>query len=448
MGHADAMADRLPPLYREGRLIRGVLEVPAVQLEILDEDAREVQRSHWFDMVLELEEAARLAAILNIDREPWQADLGTFRSWVHAVRSARLKYGSVAKRALQEFVAEYSREFQAVKGLRTVPPISSWQETAAVVSENDLDEDRPDPVELVNGVHIDGPAFIENPPKQRYNRAPAIGGIEPLHRFSIEQQRGLDETHAGFLLVGLPTAPESVPVIANLTTGEALIFMGNVPPGQRLWIRPNSDGTITANLEGVDVTSRCRSVADLHAGTPWDNAAVQQPAQAISLRRGKNDIWFLPVAHFDAMGLDRFLLALADFTLRQGRYDETNFDESLFYQAPAVVFHMTWLETQPASVEVHLPAASLLSPQDGLTESLEDRDLLTFGLETGVQQLKAAGVQSSVVMRTHGEVQRQLDLLTAVLPMTHREIGPMGADRLPDAGGLFEVTDFNDSTFR
>jgi hypothetical protein len=35
-----------------------------------------------------------------------------------------------------------------------------------------------------------------------------------------------------------------------------------------------------------------------------------------------------------------------------------------------------------------------------------------------------------------------------VLPLVVREPGPTGADRLPDAGGLWEVTDFDESTFR
>jgi len=35
-----------------------------------------------------------------------------------------------------------------------------------------------------------------------------------------------------------------------------------------------------------------------------------------------------------------------------------------------------------------------------------------------------------------------------VLPLVHREVASMGADRLPDAGALFDVTSFDDSTFR
>jgi hypothetical protein len=175
---------------------------------------------------------------------------------------------------------------------------------------------------------------------------------------------------------------------------------------------------------------------------------VEQPAQALILQRGKNDLWFLPVAHFDQLGLDRFLLALADLMLRQGRYDETEFDHALFYQDPAVMLRVTWIETRPASFEIHLPAGSLLSSQNTLEQSIEDRDHLGFSLNQAVQNLKAAGVEGSVQMRPFAEIQGQMDHLTAVLPLTHREVGPTGADRLPNAGAIFEVTDFDDSTFR
>src|ERR1044071_5189613 len=97
------MLSRLPQLYRDGELVRDTLELPALQIEIFDQYAREVQRAHWFDTTLELEEAARLAALLDIAPEPWQT-LGTFRAWVRALRDARLLYGAVTPRALQTFV--------------------------------------------------------------------------------------------------------------------------------------------------------------------------------------------------------------------------------------------------------------------------------------------------------------------------------------------------------
>lgn len=423
MARIDDLLTRLPELYRDGELVRALLEQPAVQLEILAEDMREVQRAHWFDAALELREAAGLAAVLDIAPEPWQ-QLHEYRAWVHALRDARLQNGAVTRQALQEFVVDYSRRYQAATGVQVWDPSQPF----------------------ASGPSASGPAFIENPLRRRYDRAPLAGGIEPLHQFSVVQ-KGLDETEAAFLLVGLPAGPESAPLIANVTSGQALVFLGTIPPGARLWIRPEAGG-VSAELEGRDVSSQMRSISGLQPGSAWSNSQVHQPAEPLMLKRGKNELWFLPVAHLDVLGLDRFLLALADLLLQQGRYDQGGLDRSVFYQDPAVLLRMTWLETEPASLAIHLPPGRLLSPAGELDESLEERDRLEFSLDLAVQKLKAAGVRAAVEMPPFAEIQAQRERLAAVLPITQREIGPSGADRLPDVGAVFEVTDFDDSTFR
>jgi hypothetical protein len=53
-----------------------------------------------------------------------------------------------------------------------------------------------------------------------------------------------------------------------------------------------------------------------------------------------------------------------------------------------------------------------------------------------------------VRLRPFTETQRQSDFLTAHTPLRHSEIGPTGADALPDPGGLFGVTRYENSTFR
>jgi hypothetical protein len=418
------MLARLPQLYRDGELVRAVMEQPALQLEIMDEDRNEVQRAHWFDAVLELDEAGGLGALLDITPEPWQR-LHEYRAWVHSIREAMLRRGAVTPRALEQFVVDYSRRYQVATGVRVWDTAQAWSYEPST----------------------SGPALVENPLHRRYDYAPLSGGIEPLHQFSVVQ-KGLDETLAAFLLVGLPTAPEYAPVIANLTAGQALVFLGTIPPGARLWMRPTDDGSgLEATLEGRDVTGQMRSISGLQPGSAWSNLQVQDPAQSLVLRRGKNDLWFLPVAHLDVFGLDRFLLALADLLLQQGRYDQVGFDSALFYQDPAVLLRMTWLESEPASVSIQLPPGRLLSPAGQLGESLEERDRLQFSLNSAVQGLKAAGVKATVEMPPFREIQGQGDLITGVMPIVQREIGPTGADRLPDLGAVFEVTDFDESTF-
>jgi hypothetical protein len=235
------------------------------------------------------------------------------------------------------------------------------------------------------------------------------------------------------------------------------VFLGAVPVGQRLWIRALDGGSVEASLEGRDVTDRLRTIPVLSPGTPWDEPVDGNwpPAKALRLVRGENDLWFLPVAHFDELGLDRFLLALPDLLLQQGRFDETSFDRSLFYQDPALVLRVSWIETEPASFEIHLPAGGLLGRvHEGETTELAraraqaDRDHLALSLGDGAQKLKAAGVRASVELDSFSETQRQLDVLRAVMPIVQREVGPSGADRIREAGGVFEVTAFDDSIFR
>jgi len=432
MRRTDAMAARLPQLYRDGELIRGsaagraggVLELPAVQLEVLGEEEVEVQIAHWFNTARTLDEAAALAALLDFVPESWQT-LPLFRTWVTSMRDSMLQDGAVTVRGLEDFVEEYTRGFQSATRIAAVPRIDTWSSSPSDSTA----------------------ALIENPLLKRDQRVPQTGGIEPLFQFQV-MQKGLDEPFASFLLRGLASGPEYVPVLVNVTTGQGLVFKSPVPVGSRLWLMADSKGGVIANLEGTDVSSRLFSVGDISPGTPWEGGQVKQPAQAIKLARGANDLWFFPLAHYDALGLDRFLFALPDLLMQQGRWDQSRFDQSLFYQDPAMLLHVLWQETQPAKVSIQLPAGLMLSAAGRLTQAIADRTQLESSLTTGVQKLKAAGVDAAVELRAFHEEQRQREFLRMVLPLVVRENGPVGADRLPDAGGVFEVTTFEGSTFR
>jgi hypothetical protein len=164
--------------------------------------------------------------------------------------------------------------------------------------------------------------------------------------------------------------------------------------------------------------------------------------------RGENRIWFLPVAHYDLLGLDRFLLALADLALEQGRWDEAMLDHSVFYQDAAVNLAAGWIESEPASIEVLMPTQSVRRNPIASGTADEERERLRGAIDLGVKRLKAAGVRSTVRALAFSEMQGQADYLTTVLPLTIKEIGSTGADSMPEAGGLFDVTGYSDSTFR
>src|SRR5262245_42645456 len=108
---ARDMARRLPPLYHEGEIAAAVIEQPALQIEIATEYALEVQRVHFFNETLELEEAAKLAAILDFKPEPWQ-DLLLFRPWVHAQRDAILNGGAVTVAGIESFSKSYTEAYE------------------------------------------------------------------------------------------------------------------------------------------------------------------------------------------------------------------------------------------------------------------------------------------------------------------------------------------------
>lgn len=423
MTRAAAMAARLPRLYREGELLAGLLGVVGQQLEIYEEERLAVQRSHWFDATHEVDEAEALAALLDLPREPWQ-NLREYRAWVHALVAARLRHGAVTPQAIHELVRRYADRFQVIAGIRATPDIEEWS---------------PDPPERS--------VLVENPEVARVQRVPAAGGIEPLHRFELTN-RGLDPAPVSFLLVGCQAGPEFVPTLVQRTTGDALVFRGPVGPGQRLWLRSTPGGPAEAFLEGEDLSHRLVSVAGVVPGEPWDAARTETPATGLRLLPGTNRLWFLPLAHFDDAGLDRFLLALADADLRQGRFDECDFDRALFHQEPAAQLTASWVEAKPASFEVRLDAGVLRNGERRTDDALAARAELRDALDQAVQSLRPAGVEAAVRFRELASVQTQMDRLTGVQPVVHREVGTTGADRRRSAGGIFEVTEFDDSTYR
>lgn len=434
MKRVDDMAGRLPQLYRDGELLRGtrtsggVLEVPAVQIETIDEIAREIQRMHWFDRTYELEHAGMLAALLDFEPETWQ-DLDTFRPWVHTLRDAMLKEGGVTVDAIRTFISDYAEAFEAATGVEAIGQVGEWTTEPAA------------PQAPANGA----PAFIEYPRVRRFARFPATGALEPLSRFTVVN-RGFHETTLSFFIAGTSLGREAVPLIANLTTGEALLFADEIPEGKRLWIESTSNA-LTARLEDEDVTSKLRSIAKLEPGRSVTLAEMVTPAKPLRLPRGANDLWFFPLALYDVRGLNRFLFSMPDLAMTEGRFGTSTFDHALFYQSPWMVLYASWIEESPATFEVHLPAAVLRSERP-LDEALARRTLLGNALSEGVRMLHAAGVAASVTMNGFGETQRQQDRLRLVMPVPLREHGTVGADRITERGGAYELTAFDDSTFR
>lgn len=425
MGRSTALGAHLPALYREGAAVDGFNQLWGVQLDAIDEVAQQIQRAHWLDSTPDFDEAAALAALHDIAPEEFHADIDEYRAWVHALTDARLRAGAVTREALRILVDTYAQGFQRAADLDLVPPIAAWAETPE-----------------------DGPALIEQPSRFRFARLPVTGGWEPLARLDIVNA-GIDPAPWAVVLTGVPGGSEFAPMVANRTTGHAIVYRGEIPVGARLTIAPSADdhSLLHADLDGHDVTDRLDTYEALVAGPggPGERSTTD-PAPLLAL--GPNELWFLPLAHYDTPGLDRFLLAFADDLLRQGRFDETLYDHSLFAQRAELAAWVAWIEREPASLEIHLPGRLMRTDIGRTADGVAARERLERGLDVAVDRLAGAGVATDVVMTHFSERQASNDRLTAIFPMHVHEVGPTGRDRLADSGGRYDVTDFDDSVLR
>lgn len=427
MTRATAIVDRLPFLYRDGDELRSLVDVLALQIQAIDETGNLIRRTHHFDLAFALEDAAGLAALLDIPLEPWQERLSEYRAWVHGLRDAQFRAGSVTREAMEIFVVRYLDSFQRAYGLQLTPPAR----TLAAVADDAQ------------------PALVENPACLRYVAAPS-GELLPLDRFSLENQ-GLDPAPLDIVITGLgETGPDHAPLIANLTTGRAVVFLGTVPQGKRLWIETvaaGDDFVVRGRLEGADVTDGLRLIDGFVPGRAETIVADPGPPRPLLLDRGVNEFWYLPLAHFDVPGLDRVLLALAELWLEQGAWDQSRFDRALFVQTAASTLQFAWREARPATIRLSLPAGIMTSEPAAFDRALAAREDLRTALAEALERLAAAGVQSEVDLRARRETQPGNDRLAAVMPTMIKERGPTGADRLPDADGRYGVTDLGESTY-
>jgi len=420
MTRAADIAGRLPHLYQDGPEVRRLLATIGLQLAMGEEAMREVQRAHFFDRALNLDEAAALAALLDIAPEDWQG-LREYRAYVRGLRDAILQAGAVTRRGISLFTRRYVTGFQQAHAARIVAR----------------------PAELVAAADPQRLALVENPLVPRFHAEPQ--GLEALGRMLLEN-RGLDPAPAALVITGLADGgPVYAPALANITTGQALIWRGVIPPGQRLWLEPAAGGGVRASLEGVDVTAALVGVEALEPGKA--DSLVPVAPRPLELARGANDLWFQPLAHYDVPGLDHVLLALAALNLNLGRWDETAFDRSLFFMDPVGRIQFAWAETAPATMALVLPAGQIVHPADGIEPAVEAVTLLQDGLSRGLDRLAAAGIRTSVTLNRNRERQGARDRLAGMLPMRLREAGSMGADSMPSGEGRFGVSDFNDSVF-
>jgi hypothetical protein len=417
------MVRRLPALYRGGELVNATLTSPAVQVEILDEELDFVQGERWFDTAVDLADAARVGALLDIGPEPWQ-DLAEYRPWLHELRTALLERGATTPRAVREFVANYSEAHASATGVRCLPPIEKWSATR--------DSRRA--------------ALIEQPAVRRWATLPDVRGTRPLARLVL-QQRGIDASTPVFIIVGRSAGPERSPVIANLRTGQGLVFLGEVGIGAYLTISAAADGGARATRDGEDVSDQLFGIDEVVPGRAWRATDLRANPRMFMLEPGENELWYLPIAHYDHANLDGPMLAMPDLDLRDGIWDDAAFDHALFEQEARVLLRVTWLERVPAAFRIELPAAIMKSAAGGLAAALTAREHLGLALSTAIDRLRPAGVEGVCELVAASEMQPGIDRLRILQPLRLRDVGSVGADRTADPTAAFEESGFDGSNF-
>jgi len=436
------MLDALPPPYAVAgdALVTRILDVFAMEADALAEDIERVRQTHWVDSIYRLTDLEKLAALMNVRRFSWET-LPTFRARLKALIVARLQ-GALGVREIRQFVYDYLTRIEDVLGCVFLPGLGSSGRAR-------LDVDaafRPQP---------ERPRFrplslVENPEKLRRSATllARSGRVPYLFRWE-EQNRGLSPTTATFRITGFSNGRTAVPLLVNRTTGDLIGYRDTVPLGRTLAI--SADGTergATATLEGEDVSSRLFSVQGFQLGVPFDPPDLDPAPLLPRMVRGLNEWVYLSVGLFDVRGLDRFFFAIADEALREGAFDRTTFDHSLFPAGPVARLGMEWLETEPASFEVRVPRYLVVEPRT-LTADPRSRPYRQFeeGLGATIREIHAAGVRAEVRFIPFLETQRQSVRMRSSWEFLPPHDGPVGEGVSVELGARFGETGLGRARF-
>jgi hypothetical protein len=381
----DRLLEALPPPYAVAAdsVVYQVLNAFALEMEAFAEDLDRVRQSHWIDTAYRLADLEKLAALVDVERMPWESPR-LFKGRVISLVRARLA-GAVGRSDLEQFVYEYLRAAELAAGATLVPGLSSLDQTGAFAVPADRPLYRP-------------LCLIENPLRQRRSAGLLLAGhrVRHLSRWT-EANRGLEPAAPTFFLTGLPGHKTACPVLCCVTSGDLLGYAGVVPAGRTLRIEAGDGPLARASIDGHDVSARLYSVSGFQLGKPFSRDEMHRPAALPILPRGPSEWRYFSIGLFDLRALDTFYFAVPDETTRQGAFDESGFDQALFSTEPAAQLEMTWQEVEPASFEVQIPRYLVIEGDNPAAEgdpSLPDAVL--GAIADGVGALHAAGVRAVV----------------------------------------------------
>ncbi|MCS7220705.1 MAG: hypothetical protein RML36_09250 [Anaerolineae bacterium] len=360
MPKRDAILSRFPDFFEvqdPEKLLYQVIGALAGPLDRLNHQLVEAMWAHWVNRALEVRDLERIAALYGVSRfdgEPRER----FRRRLKAL--VRILLGGTATPAavLQMVAATLDLDIWDETGR---PQLMPGQQPNITLAQ-------------ANG-RTAAIALVETPWK----------AVEPEATVCVNGQRlgfhqdDFEPVVPTIVITGVGDRTIQ-PVITNLTNGQVIGYLDTVPDGQRLVIAP--DGT--ARLEGRDVSSRLfsmqggfydrdafdqertrfvlrrpRGAFDLAGLGRPDFAFAARPAQVQTpaLPRGDSD-WHVTatIGRFERTAYGRCVWDAPDpQQFRQGLFEHTGWDISVFQLEPSLKVALHWQERERATFEVRVP---------------------------------------------------------------------------------------------
>ena len=433
MNRLDAMRDRLPPIWStdQGTLTRALLALLATHMAAYDEDMIRVQRSHWVDTAVDLGDLSRIGALFGIAPAPWEGE-ALFRVRLKAIIAARLR-GAVSRDVLEFVLVAILGGAQLALGSRYADlPASAGQGGSVFHTGPDGPPDRP--------------AFVEFPRRRRRlaEAETTRGMLRPLAKVRVEN-RGLFPVPLQGVIRGVRGARTAVPLIANLTTGQVMVYRGLLACGQSLTIGATPEGRFTAHRDGVDVAEAVTTASGFAPGARFTPVIPDPDPRAVTLARGENLLWVFPLALFDAPSLGTGVFAMPSADVSHGRWEGKDttrhppFGKALFEQPPALSLDLFWDEHAAARFRFDIPAGVVRRPAGRPDDARTERERLFTLMQEAIAILCAAGVEGHVEPRPLRTTQRQHDRMRVLDPTRLKETQPM-QPRLSGLSALFDLS--------
>jgi hypothetical protein len=441
MMRLDAMLNRLPPVYdiRPGALLNDFLAVFALALTAFDEDMDRVQRSHWVDTALDLEDLTRIGALFGVTPAGWEG-LELYRERLKAMIAGRLK-GAVTADVIEYVLLRILLGVRAELG-------DEYIDLPTTVELGDRILERSVLASQSRG------SFIEFPPRGMRSAELAGAGAlrQPLARMSLVN-KGMEPTALLGRIRGVQGLKTAVPTLVNLTTGAILLYADLLECGQMLELGVDGAGRLTGWVGDRNVSDKLWTGEGFAPGARFAPVRPDPEPRPIFLARGANDLWFFPLALYDARGLGSAVFANPQPDLAQGRFggsatgDGTRYDRSLFHQDHAVSLDLWWEERAPAAFRVDIPAGVVLRPQSRPGRDAETERAQLFALlQDTVDDLRAAGVDGRVAPLPLREEQRLASRAVVMHPKYTAETQRLES-ALSGLSALFDLTAIDGARF-